>query len=155
MYVSFDLILLSSLTLVQIHAPSRTLFSQICYLTQWILVWNFQICLDMNYFWPFMLFFILNLSVFTLIWSFSDLICHSPWCFVFTQGTAIMQLTRSGGTAWTQLAAHSATAWVLLARSGARIEPLCQYLRSAVLGRHHSKTSRTPLEHVWIHSYSQ
>ena len=25
---------------------------------------------------PFMLFFILNLSVFTLIWSFSDLICH-------------------------------------------------------------------------------
>ena len=32
---------------------------------------------------PFMLFFILNLSFFTLIWSFSDLIYHSPLCFEF------------------------------------------------------------------------
>ena len=32
---------------------------------------------------PFMLFFIVNLSVFTLIWSFSYLICRSPLCFGF------------------------------------------------------------------------
>ena len=52
-------------------------------------------------FWPFMLFFILNLSVFTLIWSFSDLICRSPLCFGFIQGIALMHLARSGATAWT------------------------------------------------------
>ena len=49
-YVSIDLIFLSLSTLVRIRAPSPTLFSQICYLTKWILVWNFQIYQDLNYF---------------------------------------------------------------------------------------------------------
>ena len=49
-YILVDLIFLNSSTLVRIQAPSPTLSSQICYLTQWILVWNFQICLDLNYF---------------------------------------------------------------------------------------------------------
>ena len=49
-YVSIDLIFLSSSTLVRIQDPSPTLFSQICYLTQWIWVWNCQIYLDLNHF---------------------------------------------------------------------------------------------------------
>ena len=32
---------------------------------------------------PFVLFFTVNLSAFTLIWNFYDLICRSPWCFGF------------------------------------------------------------------------
>ena len=41
-------------------------------------------------FWPFMLFLTLNLSVFTLILSFSNLICRSPLCFGFIKGTTLM-----------------------------------------------------------------
>ena len=82
-YVSIDLIFLSLSTLVWIQAPSPTLFSQICYLTQWIWVWNFQIFLDMNHFnllcfgfytqsislYPALVFFWLDLS-FSLCFGF-------------------------------------------------------------------------------------
>ena len=85
--------------------------------------------------------FVLNLSVFTLIWYFSNLVCCSPLCFGFIQGTTLMQMTRSGSTTWTYLATCGATAWVLLARSGAGPEPLCQDPCTTVPGRHHSKTS--------------
>ena len=89
----------------------------------------------------FMLFLTINPSIFALILSFSDLICHSPLCFGSIQGTALMLLARSGATAWTLLAARGATAWVLLSRSGARLEPLCQDPSSTVPGRPCSKTS--------------
>ena len=124
------MIFLSSSTLIRIQAPSPTLFSQICYLTWWILVWNFQICLDLNY---SDILCSLLFSIYQFLpWFglFSELICRSPLCFGFIQGTAP-----------TQLAAHGATAWFLLARSGAGPEPLYQDPCSMVPDRHHSKTS--------------
>ena len=48
---------------------------------------------------PFMLSFTLNLSVFTLIWSFSELIYRSPLCFGFIQGSAHALLVMRGATA--------------------------------------------------------
>ena len=59
-------------------------------------------------FWLFMLFFTLNLSFFTLMWYFSNLIYHSPLCFGYIQGTALMLLARSGATTWNLLAACGA-----------------------------------------------
>ena len=89
-YVSVDLIFLISSTLVQIQSPSPTLFSQICHLTRWILVWNFQICLELNY---SNLLCSLLFSIYQFLpWFglFSKLICRSPLCFGFIQGTVLM-----------------------------------------------------------------
>ena len=90
---------------------------------------------------PFMPSFILNLSFFTLIWFFSNLVYRSPLCFGFIHATSLMLLARSDATSWTLLAACSAIAWVLLSRSGAYLEPLCQDPSSAVPGRPYSRTS--------------
>ena len=100
---------------------------------------------------PFMLFFILNPSFFSLIWSISNLIFHSPLCFGYIHGTALMLLARSGATTWTLLAIGSATAWVPLSRSGAHPELLCQDPSSTVLGRPCSKTSFSSFfAKIWV-----
>ena len=63
-------------------------------------------------FWLFMLFFTINPSIFSLIWSFSDLIFRSPLCFGFIQGTTHVLLARSGATTWVKLEIHGATSWI-------------------------------------------
>ena len=60
-------------------------------------------------------------------------------CFGHLQGTAPMLYMKSGATVWTKWAVRGATTCNPLARSGDVLETLCQHLRSAVLGRHHSK----------------
>ena len=71
---------------------------------------------------------------------FPNLIHCSFFCFGHLQGTAPMLCTRSGATSWIEWSIHGATACILLARSSARIEPPYQHQRSAMPGRHHSKT---------------
>ena len=115
MHISIDLSFLSAWTLVWIQAPSPTLFSQIFHLTQWIFVWNFQIWIVSNF---YALFYYQSI-IFSLIWSFSNLICHSPLCFGYIQETAHMLLARSGATACNLLVSCGATTWVLLSKSGA------------------------------------
>ena len=90
---------------------------------------------------PFMLYFYTqSISLYPdLVFFWLDL--AFSLCFGFLQGTVPMQWARSGATSWIEWVVHGAISCILLARSGAGIELLCQHLRSAVPGRHHSKTS--------------
>ena len=89
----------------------------------------------------YMLFFTVNPSIFSLIWSISNLIFRSPLCFGSIKGTAHALLAISDATAWNLLAARGATAWVPLSRGDAHPEPLCQDPSSAVPGRSCSNTT--------------
>ena len=81
------------LTLVQIQAPYPTLFSQICYLTWWILVWNFQIWIILTFYALFysqsislyldLVFFWIDLSFSFMFWIYignrAYAVCKK-WC---------------------------------------------------------------------------